>query len=108
MKRYSKDPNVDRKGLGVIYKDAMKAVMQSYPDDLDAATLYAEALMNLRPWQLWSLAGEPAEGTLEVVDVLERVLRRNPEHPGANHYFIHAVEASKSPERALPSAMRLG
>ncbi|HYP08049.1 MAG TPA: hypothetical protein VER03_17590 [Bryobacteraceae bacterium] len=108
VKRYSKDPNVDRKQLGVIYKDAMKAVMQRYPDDLDAATLYAESLMNLRPWQLWSLAGEPAEGTLEVVAVLERVLRRDPNHPGANHYFIHAVEASKSPERALPSAMRLG
>jgi tetratricopeptide (TPR) repeat protein len=108
VKRYSKDPSVDRKGLAVIYKDAMKSVMQRYPDDLDAATIYAESIMNLRPWQLWSLAGEPAEGTLEAIEVLERVLRRNPEHPGANHYFIHAVEASKSPERALPSAMRLG
>jgi tetratricopeptide (TPR) repeat protein len=106
--RYSKDPNIDRKQLGVAYKNAMKKVMQAYPDDLDAATLYAEALMNLRPWQLWSLSGEPAEGTLEVVEVLERVLRRDPNHPGANHYFIHALEASKSPERALPSAMRLG
>ena len=106
--RYSKDPNVDRKQLGVAYKDAMKKVMQAYPDDLDAATLYAEALMNLRPWQLWSLSGEPAEGTLEVIEVLERVLRRDPNHPGANHYFIHALEASKSPERALPSALRLG
>src|SRR5687767_5734824 len=56
VKRYSKDPNVDRKQLGVQYKDAMKAVMQKFPDDLDAATLYAESLMNLRPWQLWSLA----------------------------------------------------
>jgi tetratricopeptide (TPR) repeat protein len=108
VKRYSKDPDVGRKGLGVAYKNGMKAVMQKYPDDLDAATLYAEALMNLRPWQLWNLAGEPAEGTLEVVEVLERVLRRDPNHPGANHYFIHAVEASRSPERALPSAMRLG
>jgi tetratricopeptide (TPR) repeat protein len=107
-KRYSKDPQADRKQLGALYKDAMKSVMQRYPDDLDAATLYAESLMNLRPWQLWSLAGEPAEGTLEILDVLERVLRRNPEHPGANHYFIHAVEASRTPERALPSAMRLG
>jgi tetratricopeptide (TPR) repeat protein len=106
--RYSKNPDVDRKQLGVAYKDAMKKVMQTYADDLDAATLYAEALMNLRPWQLWSLAGEPAEGTLEVIEVLERVIRRDPDHPGANHYFIHAVEASKSPERALPSAMRLG
>jgi tetratricopeptide (TPR) repeat protein len=86
----------------------MKTLMQKYPDDLDAATFYAESLMNLRPWQLWSPAGEPAEGTLEIVDVLERVLRRDPDHPGANHYYIHAVEASKNPERALPSALRLG
>jgi tetratricopeptide (TPR) repeat protein len=107
-KRYSKDPDADRKQLAVSYKDAMKSVMQQYPDDLDAATLYAESLMNLRPWQLWTASGEPAEGTLEVVDVLERVLRRDPDHPGANHYFIHAVEASKTPERALPSALRLG
>lgn len=108
VKRYSKDPNADRKQLAVVYKDAMKSVMQSYPDDLDAATLYAESVMNLRPWQLWSASGEPAEGTLEVVELLERILRRDPNHPGANHYYIHAVEASKNFERALPSALRLG
>jgi tetratricopeptide (TPR) repeat protein len=108
VKRYSKDPNEDRKQLGVIYKDAMKDVMLRYPDDLDAATLYAESLMNLRPWALWSADGVPAEGTLEILEVLEGVLRRDPRHPGANHYYIHAVEASKTPERALPSAMRLG
>ena len=84
-KRYSKDPQADRKQLAVLYKDAMKTVMQRYPDDLDAATIYAESLMNLRPWQLWSPSGEPSEGTLEVVEVLERILRRNPDHPGANH-----------------------
>jgi tetratricopeptide (TPR) repeat protein len=106
--RYSRDPNEDRKQLAVRYKDAMKQVVQRYPDDLDAATLYAEAYMNLRPWALWSLDGVPAEGTLEILEVLESVLRRNPNHPGANHYYIHAVEASKNPERALPSAMRLG
>src|SRR6185295_8869665 len=61
LTRYSKDPNEDRKKLGVNYKDAMKQIVQRYPDDLDAATLYAEALMNLRPWQLWSADGEPAE-----------------------------------------------
>jgi tetratricopeptide (TPR) repeat protein len=65
-------------------------------------------MMNLRPWQLWTLDGEPAEGTLEIVATLESVIRRDPEHPGANHYYIHAIEASKTPERALPSAMRLG
>lgn len=107
-KRYSKDPTADRKQLGAAYKDAMKEVMRQNPDDLDAATLFAEALMNLRPWQLWALDGEPAEGTLEILAVLEGVLRRNPNHPGANHYYIHAIEASKHPERALPSAMRLG
>jgi tetratricopeptide (TPR) repeat protein len=108
VKRYSKDPEVDRKGLAVTYKDAMKQVMARHPDDLDAATLYAESLMNLRPWALWDADGAPAEGTLEVLEVLERVLRRNANHPGANHYYIHAVEASKNPERALPSASRLG
>jgi hypothetical protein len=65
-------------------------------------------MMNLRPWSLWSADGVPAEGTLEILDVLERVLRRDPNHPGANHYYIHSVEASKNPERALPSALRLG
>lgn len=108
VKRYSKDPAEDRKQLAVVYKDAMKQVMARYPDDLDAATLYAESLMNLRPWALWSSDGTPAEGTLEVLEVLEHVLRRDPSHPGANHYYIHAVEASKNPERALPSANRLG
>ncbi|MCL4782905.1 MAG: tetratricopeptide repeat protein [Bryobacterales bacterium] len=108
VQRYSKDPTADRMQLAIHYKDAMKEVMQRYPDDLDAATLYAEAMMNLRPWQLWSADGEPAEGTLEILSVLEGVLRRDPTHPGANHYYIHAVEASKNPERALPSAMRLG
>lgn len=108
VQRYSKDPEADRKMLAVRYKDAMKEVMRQYPDDLDAATLYAEALMNLNPWKLWSPDGEPAEGTLEVMAVLEGVMRRDPTHPGANHYYIHSVEASKNPERALPSAMRLG
>ncbi len=108
LKRYSPDPNLDRKQLAVAYRNAMKDVMRAYPDDLDAAVLYAESIMNLRPWQLWSLDGQPAENTPEILELLERVLRRNPEHPGANHYYIHAVEASKTPERALPSATRLG
>ena len=73
VKRYSKDPNEDRKRLGVAYKEAMGEVMQCYPDDLDAATLYAEALMNLRPWQLWSADGLPAEGTLEIMTTSPRL-----------------------------------
>jgi len=107
-KRYSADLQVDRQKLAVDYKNAMGQLAKNYPDDLDAATLYAESMMNLHPWQLWSLDGKPAEGTLEIVSVLEGVLRRNPGHSGANHYYIHAVEASTNPERALPSAARLG
>ena len=107
-KRYSADVNADQTKLAVDYKDAMGQLAKTYPDDLDAATLYAESMMNLRPWKLWSHEGEPAPGTLEIVSVLEGVLRRNPNHPGANHYYIHAVEASTNAERALPSAARLG
>jgi tetratricopeptide (TPR) repeat protein len=106
-KRYSSDPKADLKKLSLDYKNAMADVTRRFPDDLDAATLYAESLMDLRPWQLWSSNGKPAEGTEEIVAVLESVLRRNPQHTGANHYYIHAVEASPHPEWALPSAVRL-
>jgi tetratricopeptide (TPR) repeat protein len=106
-KRYGPDPKADRMKLAVAYKDAMGELARKYPDDLDAATLYAESAMNLRPWKLWGPDGKPAEGTEEIVTVLEAVLRRNPDHPGANHYYIHAIEASPHPERALPSARRL-
>jgi pimeloyl-ACP methyl ester carboxylesterase len=107
-KRYAADPNADRQKLAQDYKNAMGELVKKYPDDLDAATLYAESMMNLRPWQLWSLDGKPAEGTLEIIAVLEGVLKRNPNHTGANHYYIHAVEASPNPERAYQSAIRLG
>lgn len=108
-KRYSADATQsDRAKLGHDYKDAMRELVKKYPDDPDAATLYAESMMNLRPWQLWSQDGKPAEGTLEIIAVLEGVLRRNPNHTGANHYYIHAVEASPNPERGLASAARLG
>ena len=106
-KRYSIDPKADLKKLTVDYKNAMGELVKRYPDDLDAATLYAESAMDLRPWQLWTLDGKPAPGTQEIVAVLESVLARDPYHPGANHYYIHAVEASPHPERALPSAARL-
>jgi hypothetical protein len=76
--RYSKNPNVDRRQHAIEYREAMRQVPSRYPDDLDAATLYAELIMNLRPWQLWSADGIPAEGTLEVLEVLEGVLRRDP------------------------------
>ncbi len=107
-KRYSANIQADKHQLEVDYKNAMGEVAKNYPDDLDASTLYAESMMNLRPWKLWTLDGKPEEGTLEIVAVLEEVLRRNPNHSGANHYYIHAVEASNSAERGLASAARLG
>ncbi len=105
--RYSNDPNADLKQLNVAYKNAMAEVAKHYPDDLDAATIYAESAMILHPFKLWTPDGTPAEGTEEIVAVLEVVLRRDPNHPGANHFYIHAVEASPHPERALASAKRL-
>src|SRR5258707_2342132 len=105
--RYSNDPKADLKKLAVDYKSAMGELSKKYPDDLDAATLYAESAMDLHPWQLWSAEGKPAEGTEEIVAVLESVLKRNPNHPGAIHYYIHAVEASPNPERALAYAPKL-
>jgi tetratricopeptide (TPR) repeat protein len=106
-KRYAADPKSDWLALHHAYSDAMRELVRKYPDDLDAATMFAESLMMLRPWQLWTLDGKPAPGTLELVEVLESVLRRNPNHPGANHFYIHAVEASRNLERAIPSAHRL-
>jgi len=106
-KRYSSDSKVDLRKLDAEYANAMRELSQHYPDDLDAATLYAESLMDLHPWKLWSLDGRPTEGTEEIVAVLESVLRRDPYHLGANHYYIHATEASHHPEWALASARRL-
>ncbi len=105
--RFSPDPKADRASLARQYSDRMGAVMRQYPDDLDAATLYAESLMNLKAWKLWTLDGKPADRTEEIVRVLEGVLARDPDHLGANHYYIHTVEASPSPARALASADRL-
>jgi hypothetical protein len=92
--RYSADLKADRAALARRYADAMRALTERYPDDLDAATLYAESLMNLRPWKLWTLDGKPAEDTEQILQVLDRVLRRDPQHIGANHYYIHSMEAS--------------
>ncbi|MCC5606486.1 hypothetical protein LC612_06700 [Nostoc sp. CHAB 5834] len=106
-KRYSQDPNADLYQLALYYAKAMATLVKRYPDDLDAATLYAESLMDLHPWQHWTKDGKPQPDTEEIVGILESVLKRNPNHTGANHYYIHAVEASLSPERALMSAKRL-
>jgi tetratricopeptide (TPR) repeat protein len=105
--RFSGDPNPDYPQIAKNYSAAMNSLAQKYPDDLDAATFYAESLMDLSPWKLWSLEGQPADNTLEIVRILESVLARDPDHAGANHFYIHAVEASPNPERALPSAHRL-
>jgi len=106
-KRYSLAPDADRKALDQAYADAMREVAHAYPDDTDAATLFAESLMDLRPWALWTLDGQPQPGTLEIVATLEAVLKKDPMHPGANHYYIHAIEASPQPDRGLVAAERL-
>ena len=106
-KRYTKQPHPDYERLEATYHDAMREVYQRYPDDLYAATLFAESGMNLHPWKLYDREGKPAPGTQEIVAVLESVLKRDPSHLGANHFYIHAVEASTHPEAALPSAQRL-
>src|SRR5215831_7549448 len=105
--RYSNGPKVDLRKLDAEYANAMRELSMHYPDDLDVATLFAESLMDLHPWKLWSLDGRPTEGTEEIVAVLGSVLRRDPNHLGANHYYIHATEASPHPEWALASARRL-
>jgi tetratricopeptide (TPR) repeat protein len=97
----------DSKKFHLDYSNEMRRLVKKYPDDLDLATMFAESLMMLRPWQLWTPDGKPAPGTLELVAELESVMRRDPDHPGANHFYIHAVEASPNLERALPSAGRL-
>lgn len=105
--RFPADASPDRAALAKRYAEAMGEVAATFPDDLDAATLYAEALMNLNAWKLWTLDGRPAEGTDRIVATLAAVLARDPNHLGANHYYIHALEASPTPDRALPSAGRL-
>jgi tetratricopeptide (TPR) repeat protein len=105
-KRYSTAPDADRHALDQAYADAMRQVYQDDPADTDGATMYAEALMDLRPWDYWTEDGQPRPGTMDLVNVLETVLKKHPDHPGACHYYIHAVEAWQ-PQRALACAERL-
>jgi tetratricopeptide (TPR) repeat protein len=86
---------------------AMRAVARRYPDDLDVQTLYAESMMNVHAWKLWGPDGTPAEGTPEIIATLKSVLKRDPMHMGALHYYVHAVEASPHPEKGLVAAARL-
>src|SRR5579863_7592910 len=106
-KRFPADPASDLKTAAEDYRDAMRQLVSDFPDDLDAATLFAEAGMNLHPWGLWHVDGTPEAGTEEIVSTLESVIKRDPNHLGAIHYYIHAVEASNNPERALAGANKL-
>jgi tetratricopeptide (TPR) repeat protein len=106
-KRFPADPNSDLKKAAEDYRDAMRQVAAEFPDDPDAATLFAEAGMNLHPWGLWHQDGTPEAGTEEIIATLESVLKRDPNHLGAVHYYIHAVEASTNPGRALAGANKL-
>jgi tetratricopeptide (TPR) repeat protein len=106
-KRHSADAGAQREALDRAYADAMREVAGQFPDDLEAGTFFADAMMNLRPWNLWEPDGKPYPGTEELVQTLERVLAKNPNHPGALHLYIHAVEASREPGRAEAAADRL-
>jgi tetratricopeptide (TPR) repeat protein len=106
-RRHADTPGADRPALDRAYADAMREVARQFPDDLEAATFFADAMMNLRPWNLWAPDGKPHPGTEELVQALERVLARNPDHPGALHLYIHAVEAGPEPKRAEAAADRL-
>jgi tetratricopeptide (TPR) repeat protein len=106
-KRHSTDPAAKRETLDRAYADAMREVARQFPDDLEAGTFFADSMMNLRPWNLWTVDGAPQPGTEELVATLERVIAKNPNHPGALHLYIHAVEASKEPGRAEAAADRL-
>ena len=107
-KRYSADPKAERPPLDAAYATAMAAVAKQYPDEDTVQTLYAEALMDTQPWDYWESGGAKPKGNgADIVATLETVLKRNPKHPGAVHLYIHAVEASTHPERALPFAARL-
>ncbi len=96
-----------RSALDKAYADAMRGVWREFPNDPDAGVLFAEALMDLRPWDLWTPAGRPKPGTEELVSTLESLLARFPDHPGACHYYIHSMEASPTPDRAVSCAERL-
>ncbi|MEC9093722.1 MAG: tetratricopeptide repeat protein, partial [Planctomycetota bacterium] len=106
-KRFSSSPVEDRTRLNKAYADAMAGVWEQYPEDADVGAIYAESMMQLRPWQLYSKNREPKDGTLKIREVLEKVMKLDPRHAGAKHLYIHAVEPSSRPEDALPAARGL-
>ncbi|MEX0876193.1 MAG: hypothetical protein WD114_01930 [Phycisphaerales bacterium] len=105
--RYQWPAPEDRSHLDRAYADAMGEVYSQFPGDPDVGALYAESLMNLQPWDYWTPEGEPKGRIEEIVSVIEGVLASHPDHPGANHFYIHAVEASEDPDRAVPAAETL-
>jgi len=105
--RYAKPQPDDRRPLDEAYAVAMEQVWTKYPNDADVGTLFAESLMNLQPWDLWTKDGRPKGRTLEILAVLEKVLAGDPNHPGANHLYVHATEASPHPEKGAAAADRL-
>jgi tetratricopeptide (TPR) repeat protein len=106
-KRYQPEHQPDRAALDKAFADAMRDLIKQYPDDLDAQTFFAESLMNTMPWDYWTRDRSPKPETEEILSALRLVMARNPNHPGANHFYIHAVEAGPNPEHGLPSADRL-
>src|SRR6516162_2396148 len=106
-KRYANPQPEDRSGLDRAYADAMCEVWKKYPDDPDVGAFFAEAMMDLRPWDQWTPDGKPQPGTDDIIATLDAVLTLNPNHPLANHLYIHALEASHNPERAIAAADRL-
>jgi tetratricopeptide (TPR) repeat protein len=105
--RYAWPAPEDRSGLDQAYADVMETVYRDFPGDPDVAALFAESLMNLQPWDYWADDGEPKGRTAEFVGVIEAALETDPNHPGANHFYIHAIEASSEPDRAVEAADRL-
>lgn len=107
-KRYAEKKSADRAALNAAFAAAMRDLAAKYPDDLDAQTFWAEAMMDTQPWDYWQADGQTPKGHGgEIVAVLEKVIAKAPNHPGALHLYIHAVEASTTPERAEPAADRL-
>ena len=106
-KRYPPNKDVDPQPYYETYAEAMKSVMHKYPNDPDIASMTAEALMDLHPWDIWKKNGDPQPWTQEIVDIIENVMRNYPDHPQGAHLYIHAMEASNDPERVLPFAQML-
>lgn len=106
-KRYQPDHDDDRQALDKDFADAMRTLALEYPDDLDAQVLFAEALMITMPWDYWTNDRAPKPETEEIIEALRFVMARDPDHPGANYFYIHTIEAGPNPEYALPAADRL-